>query len=214
MASVGQFILGFPTSFSTGGGGGTAGATLVEVPGNAAEIVARSAGSGLTITEVGADSVEVVFPAEATANEMQDLAISLLQIFGAAAEPNIGWFTVTAKGMIGMADSSDAGSRPDYIPVLGTVTFFPNFALPIKIVSTNTFFSVGASQAVFDSDGELSFDGEKTIRLISPAWDDLSANDWQWVAQVRPGPGQNWQGWDASFTAAPGDTVDLSDFLP
>lgn len=216
MPSLGSFIVGTPArATGSSGGGGEPEPTIVHITSGTSQEFADRAGENpylaVTVIDPTTVSVLVSLPAEMDQDEFTSFTEAMM--FAFSGEIPFGWFSITAKGVVGLADSSDQGSTPDYIPVVGTVTLFPSFTRPIKITSTNQFFTVAASTAIFDSDGELSYDGQKGIRLISPQWSDLSDNAWTWTAQVRPGPGQNWEGFDVTFTAAPGASVDLVDFL-
>lgn len=219
MAHLGTFIVGLP---AYGAGTGSVEPepvepepTVITVPAGTAQAFADRAAQNpyldVTVMDPNTVSVLVTLPTTMTPEDFNAFSDSML--FALSGDIPFGWFSITAKGVLGLADSGDSGSTPDYIPVVGTVTFFPSFAKPIKIVSQNAFLAISGAQATFDSDGELSYDGVKGVRLISPQWDDLSDNAWTWKAQVRPGPGQSWEGFDATFTAAPGATVDLVDFL-
>ena len=209
MPNLGSFIVFAPT-----GGADVAPTNLVTVPGNAEDYIERAEGTGLVLTMVDENTLSIVLPDSEDPEAVLELATALQYVFTAPVSPDIGWFAVTAAGILGMADSSDADLAPDYVPVVGSVTFIPSFNRPIKIVSSNRFFAVTPTVAEFDSDGELSYQGGKQVRLISPVWDDLSSNDWSWTAQVRPGPGQSWEGFDVTaMRPAPGTTVDLVDFL-
>lgn len=128
-------------------------------------------------------------------------------------DPGLSWLTVSAAGIVGSADSADAGKDPDYTPVAGTVTFVPTFSRPIRLISEQKFFAVAATSATFDSSGELTFDGGKDVRLIAPLWAELSDQTWKWRATVRPGGDQGWASFEIEFTGAPGDVVDLASFL-
>lgn len=213
MAALGSFVL-LTSSAGTGGGGGAL-PSLVTVPGNAAAIVARALASSalFTATETDANTVELEFPTLLTLDDVFTLSNQLNYVFGVLGEDELGWLTVTAKGILGLADTSDAGVAPDYVPVVGTVTLTPGLSRPIRIISTGQFLAVSSITATFDSDGELAFDGEKNIRLIAPQWDQLSSTTWRWTADVRPGPGQNWQAFTVNFTGLPGDVINLASLI-
>lgn len=215
MADLGTFFVVGGASAGPGGGGGGAGLpTTVTVPGNAAAIVLRAVGALFDATEVDADTVEVTFPSGLTVEQIFLMANQLNFAFGVLSEDELGWMTVTARGILGLADSADADLAPDYIPVVGTITLTPTLSRPIKIVSTGQFLAVASITATFDSDGELSYDGSKNVRIIAPEWPQLSNTTWRWTAEIRPGPGQNWQSFSVSFTGLPGDVVNLGSLLP
>ena len=211
MADLGTFVL-FPTS---SGGGGEAVPFAVDVPGNAVAIAARAvtATDLITVTADGTDSVEITWPVGATFEEMMEISSALSYIFGSVMEGELGWLTVEAKGILGFADSSDPGGAPDYVPVAGTVTFSASLSRPIRILSTGEFLAVAPISATFDSDGELSFDGEKDVRIIAPLWTGLSNTTWRWNFDVRPGPGQTWSPFSGNFTGSPGETVNIASAL-
>lgn len=217
MVDQGSFVL-----LSTFGG---VQPTEVTVPGNAAAIVARAVAlpTLFTATVIDADTVMVTFPSELTVDQLFTLASQMTSSFHEVGEGELGWLTVTARGILGLADSADEGSAPDYIPVVGTVTLTPTrtptatptkgLLQPIRVISTGQFLVVATVTATFDSDGELSYDETKNVRLIAPKWDQLSDTEWEWRADIRPGPGQNWAGWSVHFSGAPGDVVNLASLL-
>jgi hypothetical protein len=129
------------------------------------------------------------------------------------ADPDIGWLTVVASGIEALADSSDSGGSPDYNPLVGTVVLTPSTTRPLRVVSLGILIAVGPVTVVFDSEGELSYDGVKDVRLVAPQWPDLSNTEWRWQASVTPGPGQSWQPFSGSFTGAPGSTFNLATLL-
>lgn len=199
--------------FAAGSSVSTAGST-VAVPGNAAEVVARAGGSLLTVEEIDASSVSLILPTFIDSDEeIDEISSQLLYVFGPVADIDVGWLTVTAQGILGLADSSDASGVPDYIPVVGTVTLSPTITKPIRIISLTQFIALAPFTATFDSDGELSYDGIKNVRIIAPLWSDLSNTSWKWQADIRPGSGQSWGSFSGSFTGAPGSVFDLASLL-
>lgn len=197
---------------ATGGGG--SGGSNVTVPGNAEDILTRAAGAIFTVEEVDDDNVTLILPAFLDSeDDIDTLSSQLMYVFGPVSGDELGWLTVTAKGILGLADSSDVGGDPDSIPVTGTVTLTPGISRPIRIISTGQFLAVAPVVVDFDEDGELAYDGIKTVHLIAPQWTDLSNTTWSWTADVRPGPGQTWQPFSVSFTGAPGDTVNLASLV-
>ncbi len=197
-----------------GGSGGGGGEAIVAVPGNSAQIVARAADTDVTVTALDADHVSVALPASTGIENFLDLMNQLIYVFGAPGEDEIGWITVSAKGILGMADSSDPGPNPNYVPVTGTITFVPEITGVVRLLTTGRFFAVAPVTCTFDSDGELSYDGGKTVRLISPLWSELANKAWKWTATVSPGFGQSWDAFVVQFTGAPGTTVNLASLLP
>ena len=208
MASLGTFA-----SVVALGGGGGGGAATVTVPGNALAIVARAAGTDITVTFVDPNTVTVGLPAAVGYEQMMLLATDLVYVFGTVAANELGWMTITAKGIEAIADSSDPGGAPDYNPVVGTVVLTPSLTRPIRVLASNQFISMAPITATFDSDGELSFDGQKNVRIVAPGWTGLSRTDWRWNAEVRPGPGQSWSSFSVSFTGLPGSIVNLATLL-
>ena len=212
MANIGEFIVGYPSA-AGGGTGGDGTSTEVIVPGNADAIVARSMGMLVTVEKIDANHVTVGYPGGASLSQIRTIANQLSYLFGAPAVDEIGWLTVTAKGLLGYADGADEDSAPDYTPVVGQVVFTPELPGTIKLVTTNRFFAVAGVTATFDSDGELSYAGQKNIRLIAPQWSELSNKTWRWIASVQPGPGQSWTPFTVFFTGAPGAVINLATLL-
>lgn len=177
-------------------------------------VVARAVGSLITV-DYGEDpgSVTFAFPSTLTAKIVSDISGQLNYIFSEPNPGDLGWMTITAKGIVGLADSADDGGVPDYIPVAGFATLTPTLSQPIRIIPTGQFLAVASVTATFDSDGELSFDGQKKLRVIAPKWTGLSKTDWSWAVEVRPGPGQSWSPFTTTVTGAPGSTVDLASGL-
>lgn len=192
-------------------GGGEA---IVAVPGNADVLVLRSEATAVDVIKVDDDHVTVALPAESDVTDFLNVLNQAIWVFGAPAEDEIGWIAVTAKGILGMADSSDEGPNPDYVPVTGTITLVPEVSGPIRLVSSGRFFAVAGLTCTFDSDGELSYDGGKNVRVVSPLWQELSNQDWRWVATVAPGFDQSWTPFTVPFTGAPGSVVNLANLLP
>ena len=213
MAEWGTFeYLSSPGGGDGGEGGGVL--TTVTVPGNAEEVIERAVGTGLIVAYVDDDHVTVSLPAEATVAEMFQLSMDINNVFAAPlGTGELGWLTVTAAGIFGMADSSDAGGDPDYIPVVGTVTISSTLSKPLYIAATGQFLAVSSVTAILDSDGELSYDGIKTVRIIAPQWAGLSNTAWKWEATVKPGAGQSWGAFTVQFTGHPGDVVNLASLL-
>src|SRR6478609_2155589 len=210
MAHFGSFVLMNPLASGTGGAGA---GTNVLVPGNAAAVVARAAGMDFDVELVDADNVLLILPENSTADGIQTIAQQILYVFGVPATNDLGWLTVTAKGLLALADSSDAGGAPDYIPVVGTVVLTPSITRPVRILSSGRFLALNPLTTTFDSDGELAYDGIKNVRIVAPQWTDLSNTSWRWNVEVKPGPGQSWQGFTGSFTGAPGSTFNLVSLL-
>lgn len=129
------------------------------------------------------------------------------------ADTELGWLTITAAGILGLADSADVGAVPDALPVVGSVTLTPSITKPLRINSSGQILFVGTINAVFDVAGVLSYDGVSNVRIIAPQWSDLSNTAWRWTADIRPGSGQNWTPWSVSFTGSPGETVNLSSLI-
>lgn len=207
MANLGSFVFGL----LAGGGGG--GPMTIAVPGNAASVVARGTEVGVTVVSVDPNTVELVLPTEMTYVALQELLNELTYVFGSASGSELGWLTVTAKGILGMADSSDADAAPDYVPVAGIVTLTPSLSRPVRLLASGQFLAVSPIVATFDSDGELSLDGVKNVRIIAPQWTGLSRTDWRWSFEVRPGPGQSWSGFSGSFTGVRGALINLASFI-
>ena len=128
-------------------------------------------------------------------------------------DPVLGWLTVSAAGIVGSADSNDTGLEPDYVPIVGTVTFTPTFTRPIRINSSGRFLAMATINARFDSNGILTYDDQVDCRLIAPQWTELSDTEWQWRANIVPGGGQSWNSFEVLFSGAPGDRVNLASFL-
>ncbi len=211
MADWGEFFVMNPTA--TGGEGG-GGGTTVGVPGNATAIVARAADADFDVVFVDANTVTLTIPSSVSSqDDMYNIATQLAYVFGVVSSGDLGWLTVTAKGILVLADSSDAGGAPDYIPVIGTVSLTPTLSKPTRRISTGEFVPAAPVVATLDSDGELSYDGQKNVRILAPQWSDLSNTTWRWAFEVRPGPGQSWSPFSGSFTGTPGTTINLSAFV-
>ncbi len=201
----GSFFVSAPTHGSTG-----AAPTVVTVPGNATEVVARAAGAAFTVSYVDDNTVNLVMPETADFTDMETIANQLLYVFGTFGTDDLGWLTVTARGILGLADTSDPGSAPDYVPIVGIVTLTPSLSRPVRLISTGEFMPVAPVTVTFDSDGELAYDGIKNVRLIAPQWTNLSNTTWRWIADIKPGPGQSWPGFSVNFTGTPGTIINLA----
>jgi hypothetical protein len=202
---VGWPTAGEPVTYRSGGGAGT----NVAVDGDATAVVARSGGSLFLLSAADANNVTLSMPADFDNISDADLfAAQLTYVFGSEAT-DLGWLTVTARGVQMYADTADAGGAPNHVPISGTVVFTPGLSKPVKRVSTNEILAIAGATASFDAGGELSFDGEEDIRLIAPQWTDLSNTTWKWTATFNPGPGQNWQSFSVVFTGTPGAVIDL-----
>ena len=205
MADWGSFFLSAPDHASAGSE-----PTTVTVPGNATEVVARATGTLISVAYADDNTVLVTMPSTASYDDMALAATQLQYIFGAFGTNDLGWLTVTAKGILGLADSSDVGPYPDYIPIVGFVTLTPSLARPIRLISSGEFLAVASITVSFDSDGELAFDGVKNVRLIAPQWTNLSNTTWVWNADIKPGPGQSWPAFSVTFTGTPGTVINLA----
>lgn len=214
MAALGSFVVLTPSATSGGGGGGAL-PTIITVPGNAAAIVARALESEalFTATEVDSDTVEVTFPVGLTLEELFEMSNQMNYVFGTLGADDLGWMTVTAKGVLGLADGADTGPAPDYVAVAGTIEITSGLARPVRILSTGQFLVLSKISATFDSDGELFFGGNKNVRLVAPQWAQLSNTTWRWTAEFKPGPGQNWQSFSVTFTGLPGDVINLATLI-
>lgn len=193
----------------TGGGGPGDAVSTITVPGNASAIAARGVSAMFAVEEVDANHVTLTLPTTMDLADIDTLSSQLLYVFGAPPVNDLGWLTVTAEGILGLADSSDPDDAPDYVPVAGTVTLTPTLTRPVRINSTGQFLALSTVTVVFDSDGEMSYDGIKNVHLIAPLWADLSNTSWKWSALISPGSGQSWSSFTVSFTGAPGAIINL-----
>lgn len=187
--------------------------TDVPVAGNAAEVESRAVGTIFTVEEEDPNLVVLTLPSELDSTDVPEMADQINDVFAPPSAVISGWLTVTAKGILVMADTADANGSPDYVPVAGTVTLTPNTTKPLRQLSTGDILLTSVVVATFDSNGVMSFDGVSDVRVIAPQWSDLSNTAWKWQAEVRPGAGQSWSAWSVSFTGAPGATVNLSSLL-
>jgi len=158
-------------------------------------------------------TVVLTLPEAFTDDEVPELVSQLNEVFAPPTDITTGWLTLTAEGLQAYADTSDVGGAPDYVAVVGTVVLTPGLVKPIRRVTTGELFFPSAVTATFDSNGVLSYDGVADVRVVAPQWSELSRTDWKWTAEVKPGPGQAWQAWGASFSGAPGATINLANFL-
>lgn len=209
MADRGSFVV-----IGEGGAGGGGGEAIIAVPGNSAALLTRAGDTDVSLTSLDSDHVSVALPASTGIEGFLALLNQMIWVFGSPGDDEIGWLTVSAKGILGMADSSDAGPNPDFLPVTGTITFVPEVTGVVRLVSTGRFFAVAPVTCTFDGDGELSYDGGKSVRLIAPQWSELANTSWKWTATVSPGFGQSWDSFVVQFTGAPGSVINLASLLP
>ena len=184
------------------------------VPGNGPDVVARGAGAIFSVEEVDDNTVALTLPDTFDAvADTNTITTQLAYVFGSSGDDELGWLTVIAAGILGLADSADVGGAPDYVPVVGTATLTPSIAKTLRSTSPSQFIGLVPLTATFDSNGDLSYDGVKDLRILAPLWTELSNTTWKWLVDVRPGPGQTWPGFSGSFTGAPGSVFDIATLL-
>lgn len=139
---------------------------------------------------------------------------------------SVGALHVTGTLVSGLADSSDAGTQPDYAPNVGTVTFDAIdergqlLTRPIAVPSEGLLMTVRGIPAGLDSagrivapmNGQSGSDAQVTpgIYLIAPNQGALALVGWRWRATASPSPGQGWAPFTVIFSGEPGDEIDLS----
>lgn len=134
----------------------------------------------------------------------------------------VGWITVSGKGLLALADSTDPDSRPDARPMNGEVILSAvDLDGPVVALTSSTIVPIGTITAGF-LEGELrppkngekgELDPEGALNIVAPLQDELSHVGWLWEAWVKPGADAGWPEFRIRFTGAPGETVDLAQEL-
>ena len=134
---------------------------------------------------------------------------------------SIGYITVVAKGLLGIADSSDADTKPDGVPLVARVEFTASNARPVIAIGENpqTIIPLAKITCDLDANGNLrppndgtdtGADASGSLRLVAPDGPGIDYTGWQWTAKFSPGPGQSrWQYFSITFGGTGGETVDL-----
>lgn len=144
---------------------------------------------------------------------------------------SVGWLTVKGRLVLAIGDSTDAGSQPDLIPTIGTVTFTANVRGndPLVVVPDSLMIALAPIKATLNANGVIvpPADGESSdpafptdddtaeeatgVVLVAPQQPDvLNITDWTWTATLTPATGQKWRTFSRVFTGAPGDVIDLA----
>lgn len=133
--------------------------------------------------------------------------------------PNIiSTFTVVGRLVKSVADSADAGTDPDVVPVVGaTIVFTPDLNPPVfRITSTSPPLTVFQESitATTDADGYLKIAAENNRGVVLP-WGmdtDMLPSGWSW--RVRISVGGNFPDRIFSIPGSGGGIVDLATVIP
>lgn len=122
---------------------------------------------------------------------------------------SVGWMTVDASVILGLADTSDAGEEPDAVAAIGSVLFTPPpEAAQLWVYDPGQILLLQQVAGVLTADGIVTSDGVP-IQLVAPVQDAISVQWWKWSAKFTPDASQSWQSFTTTFLGSPGDTVKI-----
>lgn len=138
---------------------------------------------------------------------------------------SVGYITVVAKGLLGIADSNDGGTQPDAVPLVARVEFTASNARPVVAIAEDPQVIIPLAKITCDLDAngnlrppndgtDTGADASGSLRLVAPDGPGIDYTGWQWTAKFSPGPGQSrWQVFTVTFGGVGGQTVDLGEVL-
>lgn len=134
----------------------------------------------------------------------------------------LGYLTVTGRGVIATADSSDVGDQPDMVMALANVRFEPTLSVSALVSLADDMFILPQKiTATLNSDGRLvppadgvssapSVSAPTHLQLLAPNQSSLNYTGWQWLATLTPIAPQNWQPFTCRFSGEPDEEVSLA----
>lgn len=131
--------------------------------------------------------------------------------------PELSYGTVVGRFVAGVADSVDVGVAPDALPMSGTVTFTAT-APVLRVVNATPDPATVFPQSIvatLDSEGYLTWNGERGVNLWATDDPDTNPVGWQWKVSFALMLGTTaipYLGWNFDLPA--GTTVDLTEVSP
>lgn len=138
---------------------------------------------------------------------------------------SVGYITVVARGLFGIADSEDGGNQPDGIPLVAKVEFTANNTRPVVAIdeTVKTIIPLAKITCRLDSNGDLRppedgqgpdlTDADGNLRLVAPLGPGIGYTGWAWTAKFIPVNNAPWAAFTIQFQGEGGDTVDLGEVL-
>lgn len=137
----------------------------------------------------------------------------------------VGYITVVAKGLLGIADSTDGSTQPDGVPLVARVEFVASNTRPVVAIGETPQVIIPLAKITCDLDASGNLrppndgintgaDASGSLRLVAPDGPGIDYTGWQWRATFTPGAGQtSWQAFSVSFGGSNGATIDLGQML-
>lgn len=116
-----------------------------------------------------------------------------------------------------VADSADGDDLPDFVPMTGSGTIWPNITTVsnTQVGYKSTYFN-STIPVVVDADGDLSRNDVKYVKVLTDS-PELNSTDFNYSILLNlaaQGESNFRQYGPFTFPVTPGGTVDLADFVP
>lgn len=133
---------------------------------------------------------------------------------------SVGWFSVSGRLLLGLADSDDAGNSPDAVSAVADVIITNNAPVPLVAATEGVMFKVADVHATLDTEGRLrppanGLDGTPSpnsteVFLVAPNQASIHEVGWWYTFTFVPRAGQTWETFSIQVTGEPGDTKNLA----
>lgn len=138
---------------------------------------------------------------------------------------SVGFIQVKCDAVEALADSGDGDSRPDGIPMNGTVDF-ESVGIPRSrpyVIADDTIIQLRTIRCKLE-DGKLippvdGADGSRDpesvladphVTLVAPDQEFIDISGWVWKATFMPPAGERWKSFELLFSGVPGEVVNLA----
>lgn len=134
-----------------------------------------------------------------------------------ANPPNLNYCTIVGNFKAFVADNQDEDDLPDFIPMSGTGSIWPNIttAKNTQVGYKSTYFN-DPIPVIVDDDGDLGQGGRKYVKVLAQS-DVINPNNFNYSISLNlyaQGSLSGRQYGPYAFDVVPGGTIDITDVIP